>query len=209
MITAQGLTTAFGLLADAGYRAPADYGDREALRAALTVWSAVWYDRDDRELGHATIAYMRSGAVYWPKPGELLQHAPGARVAEVDDGDEAWGRMLGCVRRYGSYRPPGHETAYGPAWQLEDEFGERAEAAARALEAVGGWRSLCMLDDGGMAPARASFRSAWRSVTQRRALTAQEHAVSRLLDLHDAAQVGMHPDPGLIAAARALPGGGR
>jgi len=60
-----------------------------------------------------------------------------------------------------------------------------------------------------MAPARASFRSAWRSVTQRRALTAQEHAVSRLLDLHDAAQVGMHPDPGLIAAARALPGGGR
>jgi hypothetical protein len=204
MISASGIAATFELLNAAGYKPPQDLTQPSAMKAAVLVWSMVWGDQTDDALQHATIAFLREAKAFWPKPGELLAMVPGARAELVDEGDLAWGTLIQCVRRYGTYRPPGIASAHAPrdeaTWDLRSVFEERTAAAEAGLLAVGGWQALCRLEDEGVMAARAAFRTAFRGVVTRGALAIQEQAVAGLLD-------GRVADPQLVARARALPGG--
>lgn len=175
MAMEQAVMEVFGMLAASGYAVPREI-DRDTV-AAGAIWAAVLNDVPDPVLKRAAVAYIRSGSEFWPKPGQLLEHARellaavGPRRIAVDDADAEWGRVLKERVRRGHY-------AASPVWedrQIERDEWRLAEdplhreALRQAVLAAGGWQQLGMIEPGTPteAAARAAFRAAFRAVLVR------------------------------------------
>lgn len=76
MPSEDGVWAAFAALEAAGFRKPWDGNENIAMGAEL--WTRVLGDCNDGQLEKAVLTFIRGGARFWPKPGELLEMAPEA-----------------------------------------------------------------------------------------------------------------------------------
>jgi hypothetical protein len=173
MATKKGIATIFGVLTQAGCRVPPEFNAAETL----PTWEMLLGDISDQDLFAATIAYCRSpDSAFWPTPGKLLALRPGAaRRLTAEDADAEWGYLLGLVGRYGWPNPPGEK------WQLSTDPARNAALQA-GVQALGGWRSLCALEQDGIAAARASFRAAYRAHVFRLEAGGEEATIVGLIE---------------------------
>ena len=158
MPTLNAILLAFTSLESAGFLLPRTMETDEGLAKGGMVWSEVLHDVADEDFAAAVVTFMREAqARWWPTPGQLLQLVPGRRLAAIDDADDAWGQVCRLARVHGSYVPP-----------------ELTMAQAVGVNAIGGWRAFCVLDEADDAAARAAFRNAYRGAKQR-ALMVADH----------------------------------
>lgn len=135
MPSQQALIAAFEVLETAGLRPPAAWADPVARGRAVDVWALVLADVTDDAIVGAAVAYLRTGAAYWPTPGQLLEQLR-ETPAGTDTADEWWGRLRALRVERGSTPPlrPGQPEP----WTLSPSpIGARVLWAA--LEAIGGW----------------------------------------------------------------------
>lgn len=182
----------FATLEAGGVRQPPSFGSEVGWNFALDLWAGILSDTSAEDLVAATTSFLRSPeARFWPTPGQLLEHVPGRRSFE--DADATWGEVLTAAGRKGRANPPvlarelrgmpadglseeelerlgfGRAQAArahprrGEPWAFDEEDDERDQSIHCAIASIGGWRALCILQDDQIVPARASFRSAYRS----------------------------------------------
>lgn len=178
------VAVAFATFKAAGCRPPADHASDEGLDFALRVWVAVLADLVRDELLELVIAYVRTpGSKWWPTPGQLLA----LRHNDADDALEQWGRLLRLISSKGRNNPPvavGRldlalgEDPIGP-WSLGDEP-ELDEAMRAGLDALGGWRLACAMNERDQTASRAAFRDAYRSSGRRSFLSLERQAVAAI-----------------------------
>lgn len=179
MIRQSDVAVAFATFNAAGCRPPKGHDTDEGLEFALRVWVAVLADLDRAELLELVVAYCRTpGSKWWPTPGELLA----LRVEPADAALEQWGRLLGLLARKGRANPPIAlaELEDNPdGWALADD--PAIDSAMRSgLEALGGWRSACSMQDRDQVANRAAFRDAYRASLHRRRHALEQHAVKAI-----------------------------
>jgi hypothetical protein len=199
MATRNAILQAFGILSGAGVKGgPSTPNQR---RITVSAFEACLADLTDSELEAAVFAYLRDPAVcqWWPQPGILLVRAPGRRVDEIDDGDEAWGEVLAWVQ--GAAMSILHPNTYEgappapvPPWDAP-EAGSRGAAIAGALRAVGGAKAILALGSrgsrgDGLMAMRASFRNCYGTMAKRHRLEAEDASVLELVG-RTAKQLGM------------------
>jgi hypothetical protein len=172
----------FVMLESGGLRPPEVWQKPENRRIAVEVWQGALGDIGPQQLRVAAVAYLRTPSPFWPTPGQLLALIPGRPEANLDDSDEAWGIVMEGISKHGWSSPPtpmGNPIGDGKWRYCEEEA--RCKAIEAGVQAAGGWRALCLGQEDQMAPARASFRAAYRTVMQRRAIEAEYQAIAGLL----------------------------
>lgn len=185
---------AFATFETVGCRAPPSHGTDEGLDFALRVWCSVLDDLDREELLELVVAYSRSaGSRWWPTPGELLA----LRNVVDDDALEQWGRLRALCSTRGRANPPtlcatldealqrwevllgaGADAGLKP-WALSTDP-DVAAALRAGIEALGGWRQACLMDDRNSVANRAAFRDAYRSARSRVARGIERRAVAAI-----------------------------
>jgi hypothetical protein len=119
-----------------------------AQRIALT--AEILHDRSPTELEFALKCHFRESN-WFPTPSQLLKHL---ERSDEEASQEAWVKVLEAVRRQGYYGGP-------PKLEVHER---------RALEAIGGWQSLCLSDMDHITIMAAQFKKAcalFRSVDRR------------------------------------------
>jgi hypothetical protein len=181
----------FTTLEAGGVKLPESFQSDTGWNLALELWSGVLGDVSPDELVHAVSAYLRLPhsprfPTPFPSPGQVLQLLPGRKT--FDDADATWGEVWSLAGRRGRANPPvpasqlGEETSRGTSWSFDPEDVERDEAIRIGVQAVGGWRSLCLLDESSVVAARASFRGAYRSELERRRFQVSSSTSKALLE---------------------------
>lgn len=175
MATNSGIVKCWGLLEASGLKRP--FTTDAAAEAALGAWGLVLGDVPDERLLALTVAWLRGPDTrFWPMPGTLLHALPSPET--VDDSETAWAQALDVVRRLGVlYGDPAPERI---AKALGIDL-DRARLLDQAMGSVG-WRTLGMSSDDDLAAHRASFRTHWRTLRERRQVSATEQAVAALVD---------------------------
>lgn len=135
-----------------------------AMKHVAATWSEALKDIEDSELSEATLALvLEDEERWWPTiatvRGKVPRIAQRRAINNVDTADQAWGDLVELVKSKGSYRPP-----FGPGDLASDP--QRAKAMWRGLSAIGGWSTLCRMNESEHMAARASFRAAYRSVME-------------------------------------------
>jgi hypothetical protein len=170
-IETEHIETVFRLLSSAGLRMPPEV--EADPHAAITTYAIVLGDVAPRACVAAAVAYIRSGARFWPAAGELLAQVP--ESCEGLSWGEAWALLSETARR-----TPGG-TAYGSP---PDRFHHdpATDAGLRAgLQALGGWRAFGMLREGDEGTARAHFRAAYDAVKTRSKVAGQHRQLTDTL----------------------------
>lgn len=85
---------------------------------------------------------------FFPKPSELIELIDGG---EDEQSMLAWSKVMEAVRNNGHYRVP----------QFDDT------AIGRAISAIGGWRTFCMIEIDQLAFTERRFREAYRIYARR------------------------------------------
>jgi hypothetical protein len=185
----------FTTLEAGGVKLPESFQSDTGWNLALELWSGVLGDVSPDDLVHAVSAYLRLPhsprfPTPFPSPGQVLQLLPGRKT--FDDADATWGEVWSLAGRRGRANPPvpatqlreqlREETSTRTSWSFDPEDVERDEAIRIGVQAVGGWRSLCLLDESSVVAARASFRGAYRSELERRRFKASSSTSKALLE---------------------------
>lgn len=163
MISRKDLALAFATFRAAGCFTPKDHQTEAGLDLALRIWGAALSDLEPEELGALAIAWIRSPkARHWPTPGELLA----LRNDAPDDALTRWGSLRRLIGKHGMYAeaptPIGLVGERSNAWALDAD--PAVDEAMRAgLEAIGGWRAACLMQDRDTTANRAAFRDAYRA----------------------------------------------
>ena len=191
-ITAEDVIAAFTMMDAAGIRRPDNllppprgrdesteswHGRcRAAARRVAEVYARALCDLSREQLEDATITVIRSSSPFWPTPGQLLAAVPERRAAAVDDSDAAWGEALRIVQGWGAHR------LYDPdTWEkARPADAAKAEALLAGVQAIGGWKELGRSTAEEHIAMRASFRSAYRAVGQRRSIQAEADVARRI-----------------------------
>lgn len=144
--------------------------DDEDLAALARAWLGLLFDITDDQLNAATVSYLRDPdcCEWYPQPGKILQHVPGRREADLDDGDELWGLVLTQARLVGGSSEPTWPEAH-------------AARITAGLEACGGYRAVCAMSTDEHIAARASFRAVTRTLKARSEHRAEDARVLRLV----------------------------
>lgn len=195
MLTVNTVLRAFRMLESSGLRPPPIYGTDAGRAESVEAWCLILGDLHDEELVRAVALYCRSNERFWPTPGALLAllHAgtPGAVTA-----DDAWGCLLDCLRRHGSYATPlalGQDPDDLPSYATPFRLHDDPEVEARmhaGLRAIGGWSAMRELpaSPSEQAPTAAAFRRSYEAAERRKqatalpALTDGRERVLRLVD---------------------------
>lgn len=181
----------FTTLEAGGVKLPESFHSDAGWNLALELWSGVLGDVSPEELVHAVSSYLRLPhsprfPTPFPSPGQVLQLLPGRKT--FDDADATWGEVWSLAGRRGRANPPvsarqlREETSSSSSWSFDPEDLERDEAIRIGVQALGGWRSLCLLDEGSVVAARASFRGAYRGELERRRFTSSSSTSKALLE---------------------------
>jgi hypothetical protein len=171
MLTMDNVKTAFRALEVGGYRPPDIYQEPGAFKEACNLWTLLLPDMTSEDLMLAVASYIRSGAEWWPKPGQILALVPARRIAALDDADAAWGELVYLAGRHGSYSPPSPD-----GWHLS------SAAMEAGLRACGGWAAVCISTAQDHVSMRASFRAAYRAHGQRQAIADESGNLIMLSD---------------------------
>lgn len=191
MASKQAILEVFKMFATVGLPGTPKLSDRQAVEAMLHVWAACCSGVTDDGLRAAAVSYLQDpGSEWFPrKPGTLLALVPGRQESEVDMADSAWGHAIHLVSKHGRDRGPGVVDFYGMSWTWQDEAGPYDPAALSAgVEALGGWRALCDVDN--ETTARHSFRAAYRSMVERKRIAEREGNVIALLGTSPTKRLG-------------------
>jgi len=168
----------------------------EAIELTIALWRDDLADLSNHDFRAALKALRRdpTACQFWPQPGTILARVPGRRLEEIDTADQAWGRVVQGIRRYGSMDPPaGMRRRRDPewvaeSWHIEWDFGpnERPgdrDAVYAGIDACGGWQDLCMkLTADTEGTLRKSFRDTYRAHKKQKRLGVEERKVLQLLD---------------------------
>ena len=153
--------------------------EREVTKDTMKAYHAVLCDIE-AELLMAAALHLASVSKWLPKPAELrtaaIELAARSRGEEVPTAEQAWLEVMAAMRSHGHVRQPD--------WSHE--------LVGLAVEAVGGWRTLCLSTN--TVADRAHFTKAYTGLYARGRERAIEHpAITAAVES--------------LAAGRALPAG--
>jgi hypothetical protein len=139
----------------------------------------IWLEELDgltpEDIGAAWRGYRnrRPAPKFWPSTAELRSCVPRLAIDAQDVADDAFGLFWRLLSSRGA-TALGSERAQGLLWVRDEDEDRRLKHAAEALGGPGAWRVL-KVDDIGMH--RASFRAAYRGVTQHELTTGKPKAL--------------------------------
>lgn len=166
----------FAALESVGIKHPVAWTTPEKVEEAIDIWCIVFSKLSDEEAMSACHAFISSpDCRWWPPPGVLLAHAPSTQLGDIDRADEAFGEVLGAVRRHGYYSPPHPVDA--PLHPVPAEH----DRMMAAVNAVGGWAYVCHSQTSDLGTIRAAFRNAYRSLAERTQIEERHGNVLQLL----------------------------
>ena len=161
------IVTLFKTLLSMGLRIPAHLSsDKEAaIRGYLMVLGELTPD----DLSGALTAYVRSGSDFWPSAPKLHSMVPRVAVTQLDLSEDGFATFWRLLSSRGAVAL-GSDLARGASWVADPEIDRRLKHAAQALGGASSWRVLKTADIG---MHRASFRTAYRSVSDHETVTGQ------------------------------------
>ena len=120
-------------LTAAGYAPP-----KAPLPDIAAIWLEVLSDLPDEQVIAATVAYIRGGSEWWPKPGQIrAQLAPDSASEAV----QAYGAAVCLAARHGRTSPPSR-LGYDGRWRMHTDSAIESAMLA-GVASFGGWAAFC------------------------------------------------------------------
>lgn len=173
--------------------------DYETFKDGMKLLAAAWPDRSPGEttmaaywlaladlsddVWMAAVGRCLRGSRFFPAPAELREAAEEVLASAgmlPPDAEEAWRDVLNCARRY--VPGPGPE---GTPWNFTPDV-------QRALDDLGGLRTIAMSDDGEVSWLRKQFLDRYR-IYRRRRIDDSPDLMAQSLPAGDVAQAGAVP----------------